>query len=265
MSENFSFFSYIQKEPQYKNEVNISSNSLILVTKGTKILHLENENINVDENHFLFLKSGSYVMSEVLDEYYEAMIFNYNDSLLVEFISKYNINFTENNIENGNILKLKKTVELKILIDSTYDYIKNTAIQKEQLIKLKLEEAFLNILNSSLSKEFKGFLYSIYKNNSFKVYLEKHFSYEDNILDLADELKMTPLSFRQKFKEVFNTTPKKWQVLRRLEKAKILLENTPKNVSEVCIECGFDNLSWFIQTFKKQYNLTPKQIKNNKI
>lgn len=264
MSENFSFFTYIQKEPQHKNEIILSSNSLILVTKGTKILHLENENINVDENHFLFLKSGSYLMSEVLDEYYEAMIFNYDDSVLLEFISKYNITFSKELIKEADILKLKKTAELKILIDSTCDYMRNTAIQNDQLIKLKLEEAFLNILNSSLAKEFKGFLYYIYKNNSFKILLEKHFSYEDNILDLADELKMTPLAFRQKFKEVYNTTPKKWQVIKRLEKAKVLLENTPKNVSEVCIECGFDNLSWFIQAFKKQYNLTPKQIKNNK-
>ncbi len=262
----FSCFNYVQKEPQYKNEVLLDANTLILVKKGTKILHLENEDLSIDEKHFLFLKSGSYIMSEVLDEYYEAMLFSYEDSVLLDFMFKYNISFEdEKNIKEIEVLNLKKTDELKILMDSTCHYIKTSNENKEEIIKLKLEEAFLNILNSPLSKEFRSFLFSIYKNNHFKASIENNFSYEENILDLAKDLKMTSLSFREKFKEVYNTTPKKWQTMKRLEKAKVLLENSQKNVSEVCIECGFDNLSWFIQVFKKQYDLTPKQIKNNKI
>ncbi|RXI45759.1 hypothetical protein CRU99_03425 [Malaciobacter mytili] len=54
------------------------------------------------------------------------------------------------------------------------------------------------------------------------------------------------------------------RVIKRLEKAKVLLESTNMNVSEVCIQTGFDNLSWFIQTFKKYYSQTPTQLKNNK-
>ena len=263
-NRTISYFNYVQKQPQDRNEVFNDTNILVLVTKGTKILHLEGDDVFVDKDHFLFLKSGSYIMSEVLDEYYEAMLFMYEDSLLLDFISKYNISFEDIKNENLNYLRLTKTNELKILMDATCAYFKNGVEQNEDIIKLKLEEAFLNILNSSLSKQFKTLLYSVYTSNYFKIEVEKNFSYEENILDLAKSLKMTNLSFREKFKEVYGTTPKKWQTNKRLEKAKALLENSDKNVSEVCMLCGFDNLSWFIQVFKKQYNLTPKQIKNNK-
>jgi AraC-like DNA-binding protein len=259
-----SYFNYVQKEPKFKHEALLDTNTLILVRKGTKILHLKNKDLLVDKEHLLFLKSGSYVMSEVLDEYYEAMLFLYDDSLLLDFISKYNITFDDVIIDNSEVVCLNKTSELKMIMDASYNYLKNNNIEKSEIIKLKLEEAFLNILNSSLSSEFRALLFSVYTSNYFKLTVEKNFSYEDNILDLAHELKMTSLAFREKFKEVYQITPKKWQTLKRLEKAKILLENSDKNVSEVCMDCGFDNLSWFIQVFKKQYNLTPKQIKTNK-
>ncbi|MGA1939285.1 helix-turn-helix transcriptional regulator [Arcobacter sp. YIC-310] len=263
-TQSFSYLNYIQKEPQHKNEVLLESNVLILVLKGTKILHLNDKDMYVDENQFLFLKSGTYVMSEVLDEYYEAMLFFYEDSTLLDFISKYNIFFKDENLKETDILSFEKTQELSIVMNSTCNYVKTLKTTNKEIIKLKLEEAFLNILNSKYSNEFKSFLYSIYKDNYFKSFIENNFSYEDNILDLSYLLKMSDISFRQKFKEVYKTTPKKWQTKKRLQKAKILLENSDKNVSEVCKECGFDNLSWFIQVFKKEYNLTPKQIKNNK-
>lgn len=261
---NISFCNYVQKEPQYKNEVYIKSNILIFVRRGVKQIHLKDETLDIDENSILFLRSGNYIMTEVLDQYYEAMLFLYEDNLLLDFINKYNLNPKKIPNDQSSILKIDNTSELKTLIDTTCSYFTNDISNKEEIIKLKLEEAFLNILNSSSKEEFENLLASIYESNYFKIQVEKEFSYDDNILDLASKLKLTNLGFREKFKDVFGQTPKKWQTQKRLEKAKILLETTDKNVSEVCVESGFDNLSWFIQVFKKQYNQTPKQIKNNK-
>jgi len=263
-SGDISFCNYVQKEPQYKNEVYIKSNILIFVRRGVKQLHLKDETLDIDENSILFLRSGNYIMTEVLDQYYEAMLFLYEDNLLLDFINKYNLNPKKIPNDQSSILKIDNTSELKTLIDTTCTYFTNEISNKEEIIKLKLEEAFLNILNSSSKDEFENLLASIYESNYFKIQVEKEFSYDDNILDLASKLKLPNLAFREKFKDVFGQTPKKWQTQKRLEKAKILLETTDKNVSEVCVESGFDNLSWFIQVFKKQYNQTPKQIKNNK-
>lgn len=262
--KNLSFCNYIQKEPQIKNEVYIKNNIMIFVIKGTKLLHFENSSIQVNKDSILFLRSGNYIMSEILDEYYESLLFLYEDSLLLDFIKKYNISFKNESLKEINILKIDSSFEFKNLIDTTKNYFLKDIKNKEELIKLKLEEAFLNILNSSSKEQFINLLASIYKSNYFKIEVEKNFTYEDNILDLAYKFNMPEVSFRKKFKEVFKMTPKKWQVIKRLEKAKVLLESTNMNVSEVCIQTGFDNLSWFIQTFKKYYNQTPTQLKNNK-
>ncbi|BAK73540.1 MAG: helix-turn-helix transcriptional regulator [Arcobacter sp.] len=262
--ENLSICQYIQYEEQYKNEVFTSTNMLIFVIKGSKILNFKDEKIVVDSQDVLFLKSGNYVMSEILDGYYESILFMYDDVLLLDFIKKYNLNFDKKDIFDKNILKIKKTSKFDIFQSSVLEYLQTASINQEFIIKLKLEEAFLNILESDTKEEFKCFLSSIYENNYFKTKIEKEFEIDKNILLFAKEFQITDLAFRNKFKDTFGITPKKWQNKKRLEKAKLLLETTNYNVTEVCQTCGFDNISWFIQSFKKEYKITPKQIKNNK-
>ncbi len=262
--ENLSICQYIQYEEQYKNEVFTSTNMLIFVIKGSKILNFKDEKIVVDSQDVLFLKSGNYAMSEILDGYYESILFMYDDVLLLDFIKKYNLNFDKKDIFDKNILKIKKTSKFDIFQSSVLEYLQTASINQKFIIKLKLEEAFLNILESDTKEEFKCFLSSIYENNYFKTKIEKEFEIDKNILLFAKEFQITDLAFRNKFKDTFGITPKKWQNKKRLEKAKLLLETTNYNVTEVCQTCGFDNISWFIQSFKKEYKITPKQIKNNK-
>ena len=238
---NLSICQYIQYEEQYKNEVFISTNILIFVIKGSKILHFKDEKIVANSEDILFLKSGNYVMSEMVDDYYEAILFMYDDTILLDFILTF------------------QTLQSSIL-----SYLKNITSNQESLIKLKLEEAFLNILESDSKESFQAFLSSILSNNFFKTKIEKEFDIDKNILLFAKEFNITDLAFRNKFKDTFGITPKKWQNIKKLEKAKLLLETTDYNVTQVCQQSGFDNISWFIQAFKKEYKITPKQIKNNK-
>lgn len=262
--ENLSICQYIQYEEQHKNEVFISTNILIFVIKGSKILHFKDEKIVANSKDILFLKSGNYIMSEMLDDYYEAILFMYDDPLLLDFIKKYNLHFDGKELFESNVFKIKKTLTFETLQSSILSYLKNTTSNQESIIKLKLEEAFLNILESHSKENFEAFLFSILSNNSFKTKIEKEFDTNKNILLFAKEFNMTNLAFRNRFKETFGITPKKWQNRKKLEKAKLLLETTDYNVTQVCQQSGFDNISWFIQAFKKEYKITPKQIKNNK-
>lgn len=261
---NLSICQYIQYKEQYKNEVFISTNILIFVIKGSKILHFKDEKIVANSEDILFLKSGNYVMSEMVDDYYEAILFMYDDTILLDFIKKYNLYFDEKNLFKVNIFKIKKILTFQTLQSSILSYLKNITSNQESLIKLKLEEAFLNILESDSKESFQAFLSSILSNNFFKTKIEKEFDIDKNILLFAKEFNITNLAFRNKFKDTFGITPKKWQNIKKLEKAKLLLETTDYNVTQVCQQSGFDNISWFIQAFKKEYKITPKQIKNNK-
>ena len=263
--DNLSICKYIQyEEDGFRKEVFISTNMLFFVMHGTKVLHFKDKKVDVNLQDVLFLKSGDYVMSEILDGYYEAILFMYDDTILLDFIKKYNLYFDDTSSFENNYFKIRKTSAFEIFQSSVISYLETNSSNQESIMRLKLEEAFLNILESESKESFKAFLASIYNNNLFKIKIEKEFKYDENILLFAKEFNITNLAFRNKFKETFGMTPKKWQNAKKLEKAKLLLETSDYNVTQVCQKCGFDNISWFVQAFKNEYGITPKQIKNNK-
>ena len=261
-TKDLSYARYITRDPNTRSSIDIEGNVLIFVLRGTKVLHLDSKDKKIKAGDMVFLRSGTYVMTEILDEYYEGLIFFYSDNLLIDFISKYNIEILNTKDQNSNIFSITSNSIIKNGVLSILPYF-NSKDQNENIITLKFEEIFLNVLNGNNS--FKNFLSTIKEdNNSFRLSIEKEYERFDSIKDMAKYFKMSDLNFRQKFKTVFDTTPKKWIQAKKLSKAKLLLLKTDLNVSEVCLELGFDNLSWFVQIFKKEFGVTPKQIKNNK-
>lgn len=67
----------------------------------------------------------------------------------------------------------------------------------------------------------------------------------------------------REFRKHLNLTPTEFINLKRLDYAAQLLSENKYNVAEICFMCGFNNLSHFYHSFKKQYGCTPKQFSVN--
>ena len=51
----------------------------------------------------------------------------------------------------------------------------------------------------------------------------------------------------------------------RLNTAGDLLRETNKSITEIAHACGFNNVSFFIREFKKDYSVTPNKYRKTKI
>ena len=89
-------------------------------------------------------------------------------------------------------------------------------------------------------------------------------NYTESILveDFAKKTNRSITKFKTDFKKVFNDSPKKWINKKRLGKAYFLLGNTDMSVTDICFLTGFQDLSYFISLFKKEYGVTPKNIQS---
>lgn len=56
----------------------------------------------------------------------------------------------------------------------------------------------------------------------------------------------------------------KYLIQYRLEKAKHYLENKDMKISFIAFEVGYNDVSHFIQSFKKNYGLTPEEYRMRK-
>jgi AraC-like DNA-binding protein len=80
---------------------------------------------------------------------------------------------------------------------------------------------------------------------------------DTSIERLAEQTNRSLTSFKKEFYRQFDTSPHKWFVTQRLERAKVLLLSTIKTISEIGSDCAFTNISHFIKLFKSRYNITP--------
>ena len=86
----------------------------------------------------------------------------------------------------------------------------------------------------------------------------------DDPPDLDDLLRCTGVSratLHRQFRKHLNTSPVKYFLDRKLERAKMLLENHPHSVKEVAEMLNYASPQYFASEFKKRYGVPPKNFK----
>lgn len=102
-----------------------------------------------------------------------------------------------------------------------------------------------------------------------KQYINDNYSKTLKLADLAGIVGMTPVAFSRFFRQRTGRTLSDYIVDIRLGYAARMLVDSSKNISEICYECGFNNLSNFNRTFKAKRGFTPRDFramfKKNKV
>ncbi len=90
-----------------------------------------------------------------------------------------------------------------------------------------------------------------------------HQNYQDQIRleTLANLVGMTPPAFSRFFKQRTGSNLTEYITEIRLGAAARKLIDTTNSISEICYECGFNNISNFNRLFKKRKKLTPKTFR----
>ena len=74
---------------------------------------------------------------------------------------------------------------------------------------------------------------------------------------IADEIGISTRQLERLFGKYLNTSPKKYSMEMRLERARNLLIQTEASVTDVALSCGFDSPGHFSRVYKAAFNVTP--------
>lgn len=72
---------------------------------------------------------------------------------------------------------------------------------------------------------------------------------------------MSTSSFKRKFAQVYNMSPKKHLTQKKLEKASQLLKTDVMRISDIAYDCGFETTTTFYRAFQKHYGQSPSQFR----
>ena len=128
------------------------------------------------------------------------------------------------------------------------------------LLALKVREALLILLQ--VKPELKDVLFDFTEPGKIDLvaFMQKNFRFNVAMSRFAYLTGRSLATFKRDFEKLFQLSPSRWLVQRRLQEAHYLLKEQGKMPSEVYLEVGFEDLSHFSFAFKKQYGLAPSRV-----
>jgi len=190
-----------------------------------------------------------------------------SDLFFGNLINKNQFNSIRKMLENakqGVNFPLKAIMKVYPLIDSLasekegfYGFLKFMTILYELSLfdnaQVLSSSSFANIDESSDSRRI----------SKVHEYINTHFKDTMHLDELANLVGMSEVSFSRFFKLRTGKTITNYIIDIRLGYASRLLVDTTNSISEICFECGFNNLSNFNRIFKKKKDCSPKEFREN--
>jgi AraC-like DNA-binding protein len=234
-------------------------------TSGKEIITTsQNRSFEVGQGEAILLPKGLNLYSDYIHEGdgLRAYLLFFGHDVISRFLSTGPAPSSTISNEDA-ILKLRVgqiVREFFLFLHSAYDSFNNSP----HLLKLKLLE-LLCLLDINDEGCLRKSLLSVQRGKAkrnIRRLMDQYAVSDLTARELAVLSGRSVSTFNREFKTLFNATPKQWLINKRMAHAYSLLTVKQWTVTAVALEVGYSNISHFIETFKKQYEKTPHQIKS---
>lgn len=256
-------------KPPFRAETSMHNEACFLyVVNGQSRLYGPKESMNLSTSEGVVMKCGSYLNSWFSQEgedaneaiavhFYPEVLKMVFDDQIPEFLS------ASKRKNRAAIQPVQVDEMIEKYIESILFYFQNPSLATEELVKLKVKELILLLVNTDSSHQIRSILQDLFNPDQyeFKEIIHAHLFDNLSLQDLAVLTGLSLSSFKRKFSKVFNSSPVKYINTRRLEKAQRLLETTDLRVSEICFDCGFNDHGYFTRLFVSKYGSSPSDYR----
>lgn len=164
----------------------------------------------------------------------------------------------------GHVAFVPSSAEPILILWSLYNSIANKKIEHQKHdISFRVYEWILSLLRFS-EGEVRTDRHLPETVQIGKQFMEQHFHESISLSQIAEAAKVSPNHFCKMFQKHVGASPVEYLRLVRLEKAAHLLKHTRIPVSQIAVETGFDNLSYFGKVFRKLIGMTPSEYRDGK-
>lgn len=237
---------------------------IIRILDGSLHLTANNTNYDLTAGDMVLLQDGMLHSGTPNHCVYECLVFDLLTLLKDSRIMKKQIENIQNHVTLFHPLLPREDEELTNVIHTLF----HTMTEK----RIGYEFAVVGSLYQFLGLLFEKKLYELTQKNEQHShdrmkhlkqvisYIENNYTEDIKLDELASIAGMNPKYFCRFFKQSTQRTPISYLNYYRIERAAQQLSTAETSITEVALSCGFNDISYFIKSFKKAKGITPKQF-----
>ncbi len=249
---------------------------IIFVTEGSAVFTVDGRRMCAGKNDMVLVPSGAvHSIERDGDRWCEYFNILFSFSLLEEnpdshCARKYFSFFQDTVFFRELFLKSTMPLSKKIqpLVKDLIDHRKQNYSDYELMVKGRLFEILHLIFDGNIVKDSSNVPGRQNKNNSERIkkivsYTREHFSERITIGMAASVCSLSESRFMNFFREQTGMSYIRYLNDFRLESGAEELLSEKKPVTEIALDNGFENISYFIRAFKKKFGVTPLEYRSS--
>jgi AraC-like DNA-binding protein len=240
------------------------THSCLFLTEGSAVMRVGSENYSIRKGEMLFVPAGQVFAFDIHDRN-KGIFCNFHDDML---LGKY-----------GNSELLKEFEFLKVwgkphiaLDEDTARFVLHLfeRILREYtehgLQHLNILQPYLIALFCEVNRVYQPVLSSQQTNavsitNRFRELVFQNIRNRHMVSDYAAMLNISPSHLNKLVRMITHKAPTKWIDEAIVQEAKVLLSQSDFPISEVAIQVGFEDQSYFTRLFKRYEGMTPTEFR----
>ncbi|MEO5997525.1 MAG: AraC family transcriptional regulator [Chitinophagaceae bacterium] len=267
-SNDLIFYNYSAPSETFYGKNILAKNAISLVISGEKTMRFAEKKIEISDNEIHFLSTGNCLVSMKLSDKkpFKTILIFFDNKILTDFLLKYQVRI--NLLTKGQIIS--KEPFLTFNKDGFIEnYITSLGLLFESKIQIssemkviKFDELMLYLLENYPTKilAFQSLKNSELNDLEIRKVVENNITTNISIEDMAFLCNISLSTFKRRFLKIYDSSPNKWLLQKRMELAKELLIYNKEKPSEVFYKLGYENHSSFSQSFKQIFGTTPKEF-----
>ncbi|MFO7446253.1 MAG: AraC family transcriptional regulator [Ignavibacteriaceae bacterium] len=262
------FHDYSAPAGAFKGKSVLHKNAVSLVIKGEKTMHFAEKKVYVNENGFHLLSAGNCIVTMNLSkkQIFRSLLIFFDNKIMADFYIKYNEKISgikeRQKIKPEPYISIKKDPFIINFISSLKVLLQTQKIISSEMKLVKFEELMLHLLENY---PYKLLSFPAGNRDNYEIEIRKvvetNISNKITVDDLAFLCNLSTSTFKRRFTKIYNTSPQKWFLQKRMELAGNLLRHHNEKPGEVYYKVGYENHSSFTSSFRKIYGITPKEYK----
>jgi len=241
---------------------------LLHVRKGIFQIHIDEESFTAREGDVLLIRGGALHGGIPENCIYECLVFDlYGLFRGIDLLKKDLRPFYRQMLLPHIYFPADSNPTLSGDVTALMDTFGSKLPHQELKTVAFLSQLFMEILENGLyvssETEFSSKPPHIEQIKRILDYIEANFSAELTLANLAGTINMNANYFCRIFRSVLHQSPMDYVNFYRIEQAAYLLESSDLPITEIGLECGFSESSYFTKVFKKYKGLSPRQYRKN--